>query len=233
MNNKKGFYEKYLKRLMDIVLSLSAIIVLAPVFLLVAVLVRKKLGKPVIFSQERPGLHEKIFKLYKFRSMMSPRDKYGNEISEKQRLYLVKQGKYNEGIITDEQRLTSFGKLLRSTSLDELPELINILKGDMSFIGPRPLSTLYLPFYNDIEKHRHDVRPGLTGLAQINGRNAITWEKRFAYDIEYINSISFIDDLKIFLKTFWVVFKRSDICQGHEEPIAFHILRKAELEKGC
>ena len=192
MNVSKGFYEQQIKRPIDIVLSFAAIIGLAPVLLLVAVLVRKKLGKPVIFTQERPGLNEKIFKLYKFRSMTDQQDENGK-------------------LLPDEVRLTSFGKFLRSTSLDELPELFNILKGDMSVVGPRPLLVKYLPYYNDFEKHRHYVRPGLTGLAQVNGRNAISWEDKFKYDVEYTKNISFLNDLKIILRTVLVVFNRSNV----------------------
>lgn len=190
--NSTNIYAKYIKRPMDIILSLMAIIGLAPVLLLVAVLVRKKLGKPVIFTQERPGLHEKIFKLYKFRSMTDERDEKGE-------------------LLPDEVRLTSFGKFLRSTSLDELPELFNILKGDMSVVGPRPLLVKYLPLYNEIQKHRHDVRPGLSGLAQINGRNAITWEKKFEYDVEYTKNISFLGDWKIIFFTFKKAFFKEGI----------------------
>lgn len=185
-------YVKYLKRYMDVFLSGIAIIALAPVFLLVAVLVRKKLGKPVIFCQERPGLNEKIFKMYKFRSMTDARDANGD-------------------LLPDEVRLTKFGKFLRSTSLDELPELFNILKGDMSFVGPRPLLVRYLPYYTEKEKHRHDVKPGLTGYAQINGRNYVTWEEKFVMDLFYIEHISFTTDLKIIMKTIITVFKRSNI----------------------
>lgn len=190
--SNKGFYELHLKRPMDIILSLAAIIVLAPVFLLITILVRKKLGKPVLFTQERPGLNEKIFKMYKFRSMTDARDKNGE-------------------LLPDEVRLTKFGKILRSTSLDELPELFNILKGDMSIVGPRPLLVRYLPYYKDNERIRHSVRPGLTGLAQINGRNFITWEKIFKYDVEYVSNISFCGDLKIIFKTFKKVLFRKDI----------------------
>lgn len=190
--NKAGIYAKYFKRPMDIILSLIAIVGLAPVLLLVAVLVRKKLGKPVIFTQERPGLHEKIFKLYKFRSMTDERDKNGE-------------------LLSDEARLTSFGKFLRSTSLDELPELFNILKGDMSVIGPRPLLVKYLPLYNEFQKHRHDVRPGLSGLAQINGRNGISWEQKFEYDVEYTKNITFWGDWKIILMTLTKAFFREGI----------------------
>ena len=190
--NSINVYEKYIKRLLDFILSLVAIVVLAPVFLLVAILVRKKLGKPVIFSQERPGLHEKIFKLYKFRTMNDERDKKGD-------------------LLPDELRLTSFGKFLRSTSLDELPELFNILKGEMSFVGPRPLLVRYLGFYTDEERHRHDVRPGLTGYAQINGRNYVTWNEKFKMDLQYIHELSLITDIKIILFTIFVVFKRDNI----------------------
>lgn len=192
MNITKGYYEKHFKRPMDIILSLVAIIGLAPVLLLVAVLIRKKLGKPVIFTQERPGLHEKIFKLYKFRTMTDERDSNGE-------------------LLPDEVRLTSFGKFLRSTSLDELPELFNILKGDMSVVGPRPLLVKYLPLYNEFQKHRHDVRPGLSGLAQINGRNAITWEQKFEYDVEYTKNITFLGDWEIILLTFKKAFFRENI----------------------
>ncbi len=184
--NKKGFYEQYIKRPMDFILSLAALLVLAPVFLLVAVLVRKKLGKPVIFTQERPGLNEKIFKLYKFRSMTDERDENGE-------------------LLPDEARLTSFGKFLRSTSLDELPELFNILKGDMSIVGPRPLLVKYLPYYTKEEGRRHSVRPGLTGLAQISGRNYSTWQERFLYDLSYIKKITFLGDFKIIINTIKVV----------------------------
>ena len=185
-------YRKYIKRLLDIVISLCGIIVLSPVYLILAVLVRTKLGTPVIFKQERPGKDEKIFHLYKFRSMTEERDENGN-------------------LLPDEVRLTPFGKKLRSTSLDELPELLNILKGEMSIIGPRPLLVRYLPRYNEFQRHRHDVRPGLTGLAQINGRNAITWEKKFEYDVEYVNRLSFALDVRIFMDTVRAVLKREGI----------------------
>ena len=185
-------YRKYIKRLLDIVISLCGIIVLSPVYLILGILVRVKLGSPVIFKQERPGKDERIFHLYKFRSMTDEKDENGN-------------------LLPDEVRLTSFGKKLRSTSLDELPELVNILKGDMSLIGPRPLLVRYLPRYNEIQRHRHDVRPGLTGLAQINGRNAITWEKKFEYDVEYVKNLSFALDAHIFAGTVRAVLKREGI----------------------
>jgi lipopolysaccharide/colanic/teichoic acid biosynthesis glycosyltransferase len=166
--NHKGIYRKYFKRPLDIVLALIAIIIFSPVMLIVSILVRINLGSPVIFKQQRPGLNEKIFTLYKFRTMTDERGKNGE-------------------LLPDSARLTKFGKFLRSTSLDELPELFNILKGDMSIVGPRPLLVEYLPLYNDYQKRRHEVRPGLTGLAQINGRNAITWEQRFNLDVQYVD----------------------------------------------
>lgn len=187
-------YKKYIKRFLDIVISLTALILLSPVILILVILVRIKLGSPVIFKQERPGKDEKIFELYKFRSMSDKRDENGK-------------------LLSDSERLTKFGQILRATSLDELPELVNILKGDMSLVGPRPLLVDYLELYNEKQKHRHDVRPGLTGLAQVNGRNNTTWKKRFEDDLEYIENITFINDLKIFFKTFVKVFKREGITQ--------------------
>ena len=186
------FYRKFGKRALDILLSGLAILVLSPVLLVVAVLVRVKLGSPVLFHQERPGLHEKIFTLCKFRTMTDARDEKGE-------------------LLPDSVRLTSFGKFLRSTSLDELPELWNIFKGDMSIVGPRPLLVQYLPLYNEEQRHRHDVRPGLTGLAQINGRNGISWEKKFQYDVQYVNGITFWGDMKILILTVASVFKREGI----------------------
>ena len=187
-------YRKYIKRFLDIIISLIALILLSPIMIIVAILVRIKLGSPVIFKQERPGKDEKIFKLYKFRSMSDKKDENGK-------------------LLPDCERLTKFGKILRATSLDELPELVNILKGEMSLVGPRPLLVDYLELYDEKQKHRHDVRPGLTGLAQVNGRNSTTWKKRFEDDLEYIENITFINDLKIFLKTFVKVFKREGITQ--------------------
>lgn len=185
-------YRHFFKRFFDFVLSLIAIIILSPVYIIVAILVRVKLGSPVIFTQERPGKDEKIFKMYKFRSMTSEIDKEGN-------------------LLPDEVRLTSFGKKLRSTSLDELPELFNILKGDMSIVGPRPLLKKYLPRYNEFQKHRHDVSPGLTGWAQVNGRNAISWEDKFRLDVEYTEKCSFLLDLKILFMTVSSVLKKEGI----------------------
>ncbi len=185
-------YEKYIKRLLDFICALLALIFLSPVMLVTAVLVRVNLGSPVIFMQERPGLNEKIFKLYKFRSMSDARDKDGKPLP-------------------DEKRLGRFGKVLRTTSLDELPELINIIKGDMSIVGPRPLLVEYLPRYSKRQHRRHNVRPGLTGYAQVHGRNAISWEERFEKDIWYVEHISFLGDLKIILRTVWMVLKRKGI----------------------
>lgn len=185
-------YRYFFKRFFDFILSLIAIIILSPVYIIVAILVRVKLGSPVIFTQERPGKDEKIFKMYKFRSMTSETDEEGN-------------------LLPDEVRLTSFGKKLRSTSLDELPELFNILKGDMSIVGPRPLLVKYLPLYNDFQKHRHDVRPGLTGWAQVNGRNAISWEDKFRLDVEYTEKCSLFMDLKVFFKTISSVLQKEGI----------------------
>lgn len=185
-------YRLFFKRFLDFILSLLAVIVLSPIYIIVAFLVKIKLGSPIIFTQERPGKNGKIFKMYKFRSMTSETDENGN-------------------LLPDEQRLTSFGKLLRSTSLDELPELLNILKGDMSIVGPRPLLVKYLPLYNEHQKHRHDVRPGFTGWAQCNGRNAISWEEKFDLDVYYTKHVSFLLDVKIIFKTIKTVLCREGI----------------------
>lgn len=185
-------YAKYIKRILDLILSLMALILLMPLMLIIGIIVAINLGNPIIFKQKRPGKDEKIFTLYKFRTMTDEKDEKGK-------------------LLPDSQRLTKFGKFLRSTSLDELPELINILKGDMSIVGPRPLLVEYLKLYNEEQKHRHDVRPGLTGLAQTSGRNAITWEEKFEKDIEYVHNISFIGDVKIIIKTAIKVFKREGI----------------------
>jgi undecaprenyl phosphate N,N'-diacetylbacillosamine 1-phosphate transferase len=187
--NNGGVYRKYIKRPMDFILSLCAIIVLTPVLLIIAILVRVKLGSPVLFKQKRPGLNEKIFTLYKFRTMTDERDENGE-------------------LLPDDIRLTRFGKFLRSTSLDELPELFNIIKGDMSVVGPRPLLIEYLPLYNNHQKRRHEVRPGLSGHAQVNGRNAISWEDKFELDVEYVDNVNFIGDWKIIFLTVKKAFMR-------------------------
>ena len=189
---KKGFYEGFLKRPMDFTLSMLTIIVLSPVLLIVSLLVRVKLGSPVLFKQPRPGLNEKIFTIYKFRTMTNRKDKHGN-------------------LLPDDQRLTGFGKFLRASSLDELPGLFNILKGNMSIVGPRPLLVQYLPLYNELQKQRHNVRPGLTGLAQVSGRNAIGWEEKFEFDVKYTQKVSLIRDISIILKTIYKVVKRDGI----------------------
>ena len=187
-------YRRFFKRFFDIVLSLTALIVLSPVLLVVAVLVRVKLGSPVIFCQERPGKDEKIFRLYKFRSMTDERDENGK-------------------LLPDEVRLTRFGRVLRSTSLDELPELWNILKGDMSIVGPRPLLVKYLPYYSQAQHHRHDVRPGLTGYAQAHGRNGVTWDEKFEMDLQYVQHITLKGDIRIIFDTVRIVLKREGISQ--------------------
>lgn len=195
---KQGIYARCIKRILDILLSGCALAVLSPVLLIVAVLVRTKLGSPVIFCQERPGKDEKIFKMYKFRSMTDARDENGE-------------------LLSDEVRLTKFGRALRTTSLDELPELWNIFKGDMSIVGPRPLLVRYLPYYTEEEHHRHDVRPGLTGLAQVSGRNFLRWEERFALDVAYSRHITFAGDARIILQTVKKVLRHDDIAVGDEQ----------------
>ncbi|WP_300692508.1 sugar transferase [uncultured Oscillibacter sp.] len=199
-------YRKYFKRFFDVILSACALIVLSPVMLVVAILVRVKLGSPVIFCQERPGKDEKIFKMYKFRSMTDKRDENGQ-------------------LLPDVVRLTKFGRMLRSTSLDELPELWNILKGDMSIVGPRPLLVRYLPYYTEEERHRHDIRPGLTGLAQVSGRNFLPWEERFAIDLDYVERESFQTDVEIILRTVLKVIARKDT-----NPISSDAERGPKLE---
>lgn len=207
-----SMYRYFFKRLFDLLLSGIAIVVLSPVLLVVAALVRFKLGSPVIFKQKRPGIidkktgKERIFCIYKFRTMTDERDAEGN-------------------LLSDVDRLTKFGRLLRATSLDELPELINIFKGDMSIVGPRPLAVSYLPFYTSAERHRHDVRPGLTGLAQINGRNSISWEEKFSYDLRYVSHITFIEDVKIVFGTVKKVLTRDGIGQGETQPESLNIIR--------
>ena len=188
------FYKKFGKRFLDLLLSTLAIVILSPVLLVVAILVRIKLGSPVLFHQERPGRNEKIFTLCKFRTMTDKRDEKGN-------------------LLQDEDRLTKFGKLLRATSLDELPELFNIWKGDMSIIGPRPLLVSYLPWYTEEERLRHTVRPGLTGLAQVSGRNFLDWDSRLSKDVEYVKNLSFAMDIKVLVKTVTVVFARDEVAE--------------------
>ncbi|WP_054860229.1 sugar transferase [Gracilibacillus sp. JCM 18860] len=188
-----GLYRRFIKRFLDFLLSLLTLIILSPVFIIIAFLVRTKLGSPILFKQQRPGLNNQIFTMYKFRTMTDEKDDKGK-------------------LLPDNIRLTKFGKFLRSTSLDELPELINILKGDMSLIGPRPpLLVEYLPLYNEFQRRRHEVRPGLSGWAQVNGRNSINWEDKFNFDVEYVNKVSFALDCKIILLTIKKVFAREGI----------------------
>lgn len=194
--HKKGIYEKYIKRLFDLFVAVIAFIVFFPLLIIIAVLIRIKLGSPIIFKQKRPGLKEKIFTLYKFRTMTDKKDDQGV-------------------LLPDSERLTKFGKFLRSTSIDELPGLINIIKGDMSIVGPRPLLVEYLELYNSEQRKRHEVRPGLSGYAQINGRNALDWENKFKLDLIYINNISFKLDLHIISKTIWKVINREGISSSN------------------
>lgn len=192
MTHKASVYEKYIKRFLDFVVALFALLILSPLFLILIIVGTIKMKGNPFFTQERPGKNEKIFKLIKFRTMSNEKDKEGK-------------------LLPDEKRLTKYGKFLRSTSLDELPELINIIFGQLSFVGPRPLLVSYLPYYMDNEHHRHDVTPGLTGLSQVSGRNYVTWEDKFAMDLEYVNNLSFILDLSILFKTVAVVVKRENI----------------------
>ena len=185
-------YKNFIKRILDIILSFLALVILSPLLILTAFLIRIKLGEPVFFKQLRPGKNEKIFGILKFRTMTDAKDENGN-------------------LLPDEIRLTRFGQFLRSTSIDELPELLNILNGDVSIVGPRPLLVQYLERYNEEQKHRHDVKPGLTGLAQVNGRNGITWEEKFHYDLEYVKNITFYGDCKIIFQTVMKVFGREGI----------------------
>lgn len=206
-------YRKFFKRLLDVLLSLCILILLNPVYLVLIVLVRIKLGSPVFFKQERPGLNGEIFTLYKFRTMTDGRDKDGN-------------------LLPDKDRLTSFGKFLRASSLDELPEFFNILKGDMSFIGPRPLLVSYLPYYTERESLRHTVRPGLTGLAQVSGRNFIDWDRRLAKDVEYVEGLSFRMDLKVLFLSVKVVLCRSDVAEDTSRSEGnFAQIRRERLER--
>ena len=208
MKHKAGFYEKYIKRALDIVLSGIAMILLSPVMLITAILVRVNLGSPVVFCQERPGKDEIIFKMHKFRTMTEERNENGE-------------------LLPDEKRLTEFGKTLRSLSLDELPELWDIFRGKMSIVGPRPLLVKYLPLYSEEQHHRHDIKPGLTGWAQVNGRNLTSWEERFEHDIYYVNHVSFLMDVKIVFATVHCVFAREGInSEGSATMEAFEGMEK-------
>lgn len=205
-----GPYESFVKRPLDCLLSSLALVILSPIYLIVAILVRVKIGNPILFSQERPGKGEKIFRIYKFRTMTNKRDETGE-------------------LLPDADRLTTFGKVLRSTSLDELPELFNIAKGDMAIVGPRPLLAQYLPYYRPEERERHSIRPGLTGYAQIHGRNFLMWDERVALDVQYAKKITFFGDMKIILQTVVKVIKRSDVAEKRIPPL--DQVRRKEQEK--
>lgn len=221
-------YKFFLKRLLDITISGIALIILAPIILIIAILIRIKLGSPVIFKQERPGYKGKIFTMFKFRTMLDPQTRDGKKLTDKERLECIEQG---IDILSDEERLPKLGRVLRATSLDELPELWNIFIGDMSIVGPRPLSSIYLPYYTKEEMRRHDVRPGLTGWAQVHGRNSTSWRKRFEYDLYYVDNCSFVLDIKTIIQTIAVVFKQEDIGQGNNRPVAFNVERQKEWEE--
>lgn len=222
-------YRNHIKRLLDFVLSLMALIILFPLILFLIIITTIVMRSNPFFFQERPGYKGKIFKLYKFKTMLEPQTRDGRKLTDQERLNCIEKG---IEILSDEERLIPFGRFLRATSLDELPELINIIKGDMSIIGPRPWSTIYLPYYTKEEMRRHDVKPGLTGLAQVNGRNSASWEKRFEYDLYYVDHCSLLLDIRILYQTISIVFKKEDIGQGVEKPIAFSTFRKKQWENG-
>jgi len=222
-------YSKFVKRFCDLLLSLVALVALSPILLVVSILVRINLGAPIIFKQERPGYKGKIFNMFKFRTMLDSQTRDGKIITDSERLECIKKG---IDVLSDEERLTKLGRFLRATSLDELPELWNIFIGDMSFVGPRPLATIYIPYYTKDEMRRHDVRPGLTGWAQVHGRNSASWHERFECDLYYVDNCSFILDLKTIIQTIAVVFKREGIGQGEEKPESFSSVRQREWNQG-
>lgn len=222
-------YKVFVKRVLDLILSGFALIVLSPILLVIAVLVRIRLGSPVIFKQERPGYKGKSFMMYKFRTMLDPQTRDGRKLTDNERLECIEKG---IEILSDEERLPKLGRILRAASMDELPELWNIFTGDMSIVGPRPLATIYMPYYTKDEMRRHDVRPGLTGVAQVHGRNSASWRKRFEYDLYYVDNCSFLLDVKTIFQTIAVVFKHEDIGQGEEKPESFNTVRQREWDEG-
>lgn len=223
-----ALYPRFFKRVLDVVASALALIVLSPILLTTALVARVKLGSPVLFKQERVGFKGRTFHMIKFRTMLPPQTLDGKVLTDEERLECVKKGIET---LSDDKRLTKFGRFLRATSLDELPELWNIFVGDMSFVGPRPLVKIYLPYYTQEEMRRHDVKPGLTGMAQVHGRNSASWKERFRYDVYYADHCSFALDVKILFQTVLVVLKREDVGQGKEKPIAFNVERQKEWDE--
>jgi len=229
-NNHKprGLYERYFKRLFDIVLSLLAIVLLSWLLIIIAILVRIFLGEPVIFKQERPGKDRKVFTVYKFKTMLDPQTRDGRKITDNERQEAILQGRVLD-VLSDEERLTKFGRFLRATSLDELPELFNILGGTMSIVGPRPLLKINVGYYTPEEDRRHEVLPGLTGLAQIHGRTAVSFETRFKYDVQYVDNVTLWNDFRIVVSTFLVVFACKDVAQGADDVEPFTVTRQRQL----
>ncbi|MDO5748901.1 MAG: sugar transferase [Planctomycetia bacterium] len=223
-----GMYERFVKRALDFTIALVLIACLCPALLLIALLVRVKLGSPVVFLQERVGKDDKFFHIYKFKTMLEPQTRDGRKLSDKEFQDALNEGKERD-LLSDEERMTKFGRFMRNASLDELPELLNILTGKMSFVGPRPMFRANYEYYTPSEKRRHEVLPGLTGLAQINGRSSASWESRFAHDVYYVDHISFWLDVKIFLKTFAVVFAGEDATHCGGAPAPFTTCRLRQL----
>ncbi|MBR0456983.1 MAG: sugar transferase [Firmicutes bacterium] len=229
VGHEQSFYEKYAKRPFDFFCASAAAVTLSPILISTALCIRYKLGSPVLFTQERPGINGENFKIYKFRTMLDPQTRDGRKLTDSERLECVEKG---IDILSDDERLTSFGRVLRATSIDELPELFNIIKGDMSIVGPRPLATIYIPYYTKKEMRRHEVRPGLTGIAQVHGRNSSSWEEKFEYDVSYVDNCSLLIDIKTILQTIFVVLKREGIGQGDEKPEAFNVIRQRQIDEG-
>lgn len=222
----RGPYEAVIKHPLDVILAATAVLAASPVLVTTALVVYVQFGSPVIFQQQRPGLNANLFNMLKFKTMLDPQTRDGRKLTDQERLDCIEKG---VDILSDEERLTALGRFLRATSLDELPELLNVIKGEMSLVGPRPLATIYLPYYSEEEMRRHDVRPGLTGLAQIHGRNTASWTDRFSYDVSYVDDVTFLGDMKIIGETIAVVVKRDGIGQGKERPEPFNTVRQREL----